>query len=69
MDRDKQTEFINRGKREQISLRRKLVISFNWVIINAIVDSTGVKKSYFYHTFHLRPKKVMGGGYMDSVRT
>ena len=62
MDRDKQTEFINRGKREQISLRRKLVISFNWVIINAIVDSTGVKKSYFYHTFHLRPKKVGGGG-------
>ena len=60
MDRDKQTEFVNRGKREQISLRRKLVISFNWGIINAIVDSTGVKKSYFYHTFHLRPKKSWG---------
>ena len=34
MDRDKQTEFVNRGKREQISLRRKLVISFNWGKIN-----------------------------------
>ena len=35
--RDKQTEFINRVKREQISLRTKLVISFNRGKINAIV--------------------------------
>ena len=27
--RDRQTEFMNRVKREQISLRKKLVISFN----------------------------------------
>ena len=35
--RDKQTEFINRVKREQISLKTKLVISFNRGKINAIV--------------------------------
>ena len=35
--RDKQTEFIIRVKREQISLRTKLVISFNLGKINAIV--------------------------------
>ena len=35
--RDKQTEFINRVKREQISLRTKLVISFNPGKINANV--------------------------------
>ena len=35
--RNKQTEFINRVKREQISLRTKLVISFNQGKINAIV--------------------------------
>ena len=34
--RDKQTEFINREKRDHISLRTKLVISFNWGKINAI---------------------------------
>ena len=34
--RDKQTEFINRVKREQISLRTKLVISFNQDKINTI---------------------------------
>ena len=33
---DKQTEFIKKLKREQISLRAKLVISYNW--------GTGVKK-------------------------
>ena len=31
---------------------------------------TGVKKSYFCHTFHLRPKKVSwwvgGGGHTDT---
>ena len=35
--RDKQTELINRVKREQISLRTKLVISLNCGKINAIV--------------------------------
>ena len=34
--RDKKTEFIIRVKREQKSLRTKLVISFNWGKINAI---------------------------------
>ena len=53
---DKQAEIINRVQIEHISLRTKLMISFNWGKI-----STGVKKSYFCHMFHLRPKKVMGG--------
>ena len=56
---DRQTEIINRVKKEHISMRTKLVISFNRGKINAI----GVKKSYFCHTFHLRPKKVIGGGW------
>ena len=34
--RDKQSEFITRVKREQISLRTKLVIYFNQGKINAI---------------------------------
>ena len=54
--RDKQTEFKNGVKREQISLRTKLVISFNFAKIN----STEVKKSYFYQTFHFRHKKSWG---------
>ena len=35
--RDKQTEFINKEKREQNSLRTKLVISFDRGKINAII--------------------------------
>ena len=35
--RDKQTEFINKVKREQNSLRTKLVISFDRGKINAII--------------------------------
>ena len=38
MDREtNRQEFINRVKREQLSLRTKLVISFNWGKINDIV--------------------------------
>ena len=42
--------------REHISLRTKLVISGQ-----NQCHSTGVKKSYFCHMIHLRPKKVRGG--------
>ena len=54
--RDKQTEFINRVKREQISLRTKLVISFNWVKIWS-------KKVLFlsYLSFETKKKFWVGG--------
>jgi len=48
---------INR-QREHISLRGKLVISFNQGKINVRAPE---KKIFFCHTFRLRPKKVMGG--------
>ena len=35
-DNHRQTDIINRVEREHISLRTKLVTSFNWVKINAI---------------------------------
>ena len=38
--------------------------------INKLREHAWVKKSYFWHIFHLRTKKVMGGvGLVDSVRT
>ena len=53
---NKQTEFINRVKREQISLRAKLLISFYQGKIKY-----WSKKVFFYHNFYLRQKKWVCG--------
>ena len=44
---------INRLKREHTCFRTKLVTSFNWAKINAIAPK------HFWHSFHLRPKKLL----------
>ena len=51
---DKQIKIINRVKREQLSLRRKLLISFNRVNINAIDQSKQellCSKKFWMRTF------------------
>ena len=72
---DKQAEGQTYKHKVERDHRGRIFASCNTIIKNKIGDIfllgqnqchiTGVKKSYFCHTFHLRPKKVfwwVGGG-------
>ena len=75
IQKDKKTEEHTNKQRVERDHRVRISASLYTIIKNKMGDIflsgqnqchiTGVKKSYFCHTFHLRPKKVfwwVGGG-------